>query len=121
MMSRYPDELRADFQQYYGLNIDGMGADYSVTHAAVLAVMLPLGARVPSKADPSLEWSLDRQLAAATANAVRDLHWAMAGGGEADRPERIGPPAPKREDIEEIYAEDYIEELARLRRCGDGD
>ena len=34
MMSRYPDELRADFQQYYGLNIDGMGADYSVTHAA---------------------------------------------------------------------------------------
>ena len=93
MMSRYPDELRADFQQYYGLNIDGMGADYSVTHAAVLAVMLPLGARVPSKADPSLEWSLDRQLAAATANAVRDLHWAMAGGGEADRPERIGPPA----------------------------
>ena len=76
---------------------------------------------LPTLLAPATANALTLAPAAATANAVRDLHWAMAGGGEADRPERIGPPAPKREDIEEIYAEDYIEELARLRGGADGD
>ena len=42
----YASELRADFQQFYGLNIDRMGADYSILHAADIAVQLPYEARV---------------------------------------------------------------------------
>jgi hypothetical protein len=33
--------LRADFQQWYGLNLDDMGGDYSISHAACLAAQLP--------------------------------------------------------------------------------
>lgn len=39
------DELRADMQQFYGLNIDGMGSAFSVAHGAALAAQLPPGAR----------------------------------------------------------------------------
>lgn len=42
----YASELRADFQQFYGLNIDRMGEEYSLLHAADLAVQLPFEARV---------------------------------------------------------------------------
>lgn len=33
-LGRYPDELRADLQREYGLNIDRMGAEFSCAHAA---------------------------------------------------------------------------------------
>lgn len=38
--------MRADFQQFYGLNLDEMGGAYSIGHAACLAAQLPYGSRV---------------------------------------------------------------------------
>lgn len=46
MLAFTPDELRADFQQTYNLNLDDMGDGYSVAHAAALAEMLPAATRV---------------------------------------------------------------------------
>lgn len=39
-LRKYPDQLRADFQQYYGLNLDEMGGAYGIGHAACLAAQL---------------------------------------------------------------------------------
>jgi len=108
-------ELRADFQQYYGLNLDDMGKDYTVFHAACLAAMLPGESRVMRSVDPAFEWGLDQMLIAAVANAARSIAWAMSGGREADRPELLLPPGRRDGDIEAIDADDYMAELARLR------
>lgn len=115
MRQRWPMELRADFQQYYGLNLDGMGDAYSVTHAACLAVMLPGESRTMRAIDPACAWGLDQMLTAATANAARAIAWAMSGGKASDRPEPLLPPGRRDSDIEAIDADDYIAELARLR------
>ena len=57
-------ELRADFQQFYGLNIDAMGRGYTIRHAADLAAMLPSASRTFVSIDPENAWTLqDRILA----------------------------------------------------------
>ena len=37
--------MRADFQQWYGLNLDLMGGDYGIDHASCLAAHLPWESR----------------------------------------------------------------------------
>lgn len=44
-LRRFPDELRADFQQHYGLNLGELGGAYGIGHAACLAAQLPPGSR----------------------------------------------------------------------------
>lgn len=46
MLAICPAHLRADMQQFYGLNLDHMGDQYSVSHAADCAALLPYEARV---------------------------------------------------------------------------
>lgn len=54
-LRKYPDELRADFQQYYGLNLDEMGGAYSISHAACLAAQLSGASRTISSYSLMLE------------------------------------------------------------------
>ena len=114
----YPAQLRADFQQYYGLNLDGMGRGYTAMHAADLAVMLPSDSRTYLAIDPENSWTLEAQLSADMVNAARDLVWleADAKRRRSNRPKPIGPkvsaPNP---DAEAIDADDYLETLERLR------
>ena len=56
-LRRYPDELRADFQQHYGLNLDDMGGSYSIGHAACLAAQLPKDSRTFVAEDPICEYA----------------------------------------------------------------
>lgn len=60
----FPAELRADFQRYYGLNLDGMGVDYSIAHAADLAACLPNNSRCGIAEDPANEWTIEHRLLA---------------------------------------------------------
>lgn len=116
----YPAELRADFQQYYGLNLDRMGIEYTVLHAADLAVMLPRGSRVLARIDPATEWTIEAQIMAASANAARDLVWLEADPKRrrSNRLEPIMPPSSKAESaIEPIDEEDYLETLEYLRKA----
>ena len=90
---RYPQELRADFQQYYHLNIDRVGVDYEVVHAVELALQLPLGCRTYSAIDPTYSWSNQEYLLADIDWVVRTLCWSLAGGKKTGQgqPERIAP------------------------------
>ena len=91
----HPDELRADFQQYYGLNIDGMGRDYSTLHAAALVSQMPEGSRLAQAYDPDALWTSERALMAAMVNSLNWLVWANSRDGERNRnrPKPIGPQA----------------------------
>lgn len=72
---KYPDELRADFQQYYGLNLDGMGVDYSYQHAAVLVTQLPPNCRVFQQDNPDLIWTTETWFLAQIEHDLRVLAW----------------------------------------------
>lgn len=67
--------MRADLQQYYGLNVDGMGVDYTCSHAAALVEMLPIDSRVARSEHSSLEWSNSEYLLAAIEYDLRVLAW----------------------------------------------
>lgn len=46
MLGEFPDELAADMQQVYGLDVDRMGHGFTASHAAALCSQLPRGSRV---------------------------------------------------------------------------
>lgn len=81
----YPDQLRADFQQYYGINLDGMGMDYSHAHAASLMVQLPQTSRVAKALNPDNEWSDAEYLLAAIEYDLRVLIWQKTKDGQKNR------------------------------------
>ena len=94
VLEQYPDELRADFQQFYSLNLEGMGRTYTTFHAASLLTQLPEGSRVARALNPDAAWTMDRQLLAVIANDLNWLVWSQTKDGqkgpqaEADRPQR---------------------------------
>lgn len=53
----YRTETRADLQRYYGLNIERMGKDFSIWHAAACVACLPLGSRLMQAIDPKAQYS----------------------------------------------------------------
>ena len=92
-MAEHPDALRADFQQHYRLNIDGMGRDYTTLHAADLLAQLPEGARVWRAYDERAVWTAERTLLAAIVNDLNWLVWSKTKDGQRNRnrPKPIGP------------------------------
>lgn len=78
LMGRYPDELRADLQQYYGICIDDVGTKFSVEHLACLAAQLPLQSRTLSAVDPDNCWDLSAILQACLINQFNDYIWGKA-------------------------------------------
>ena len=90
-----PCELRADFQQTYGLNLDGMGVDYSIAHAACLAAQLPPGARI-WRGTPD-EWDADTYILVRIEHALRVLAWQQTEDAQKRRnyPKPIETPASR--------------------------
>ena len=92
-MAEHPDALRADFQQHYCLNLDGMGRDYTTLHAADLLAQLPEGARVWRAYDERAVWTTERTLLAAIVNNLNWLVWSKTKDGQKNRnrPKLVGP------------------------------
>lgn len=62
-MRERPDELCADFQQFYGMDTDEIGRSIKPSRAARLAAQLPRGARVWVRPeDPDSIWGDDTRL-----------------------------------------------------------
>lgn len=93
-----PDEMRADFQQYYGLNLDGMGRDYTHAHAAVLLSQLPRESRVSRYIDHDAAWSEDTVLLASIDYSLRLLLWSKTKDAKHDRnrPEPAKTPSERK-------------------------
>lgn len=95
-----PDELRADLQQYYGLNLDGMGVAYSHSHAASLVSQLPVGSRLSRVADPDAAWSDETHLLALIEYDLRVLIWQNSKDAQhgRNRPKPIKTPSERAAD-----------------------
>lgn len=118
-----PCELRADFQQYYGLNIDGMGDAFSLPHAACLAAQLPADSRTvkellgPELAEAVL-WTLPVRIAAEQLNEMRIMRWLNSQDGYEGRnyPEMLLPPEVREAPPREPDADGYKAALAEIRK-----
>ena len=75
MLDRSPDALRADFQRFYGLDLDEVGHSVRVRRAADLAARLPAEARTWQAFDPRAAWTASDWLLAAIADNTGFLAW----------------------------------------------
>lgn len=111
--SKYADELRADFQQYYRLNIDDMGNGYTYQHAAVLVSQLPIGSRVLSKMDPRASWTQSDYLLSLIEYDLRVLAWQKTKDAEHGRNKPKPPLEPKREQEPYKVTRSQMEKVAK--------
>jgi len=95
-MREHPDELMADFQQYYGLDTAEIGRGIGLARAAALTCQLPLQARVHVALEPACAWSAADHRLAEISHAVRWLQWSKTDDGVHNRtrtmPRPVLPP-----------------------------
>lgn len=92
MLGTYPDELRADLQQTYGIDLDrAMEGEHGAAHVAACAACLPPGSRVLEAMDADTAWTMDRLLLVSIYNAVNLLSWSLCAERGTRRPQLAGP------------------------------
>ena len=99
MRVKYPDQLEADFQQYYGLDI----AKVDKERASRLACQLPRQSRVLIAMDQANLWSNSDIELIQIANGIETIKWQLANQGR--KKGRTSPPKP--------YIPDELEALAK--------
>lgn len=117
MRRDYPDELEADFQQYYGLDI----ATTPSERAARLLFQLPKTCRTFLKINPQLEWGWTEQLLNECAYALDLLVWTKTEDAmkkhPTSKPEKFVPPfMPKPKKDKDSVAMDIDDVKAFLTR-----
>lgn len=117
-MGANPDALRADLQQYYGIDLDhAMAGEHTPEHVAALVAQLPAGARLLVAANPDNRWTFEAQLMAGVYNRLLDIAHVFQKQG-APPPAYIGPRSVLEAadgDGGEYTGEAYeVEELERL-------
>lgn len=130
VLRRHPDKLRADFQQYYGLNLDGMGCDYSVDHAAALAANLPPESRCGIASNPLNAWTPQMCLLALIEHRLNIWNWWHTDDGRAgtnkpeilvpfERADEADPYAPVAMGVDEMM--DFVGGLVGAKGGEDGE
>lgn len=101
----HPDEVRADFQQYYALDIDevntGAGGSIKLARACSLAARLPQGSRVIKKLNPRALWSDEAYLLHAIEFDLRSIAYGLSDG-KGDKPKPIRTPEEVRTTINKM-------------------
>ena len=116
--ANYRDELVADFQSEYGVNIcaapncyrlEGDATDSTIVWLATLAAQLPESSRVARAVHPENDWTVNDYILRNLEYSFRLFCWAMAGGEKSGpKPEPIYSPS----DITEH--ESMVEEAERM-------
>lgn len=99
MLASHEDALRADFQRFYGLNLDGMGSAYSYRHAAALCANLP-GDSAVYRAEGD-GWTETQQLLASIGRGIDTIWWQRTEAGSkpnATAPDYYVSPKKSREN-----------------------
>ena len=89
----HEDELRADLQEYYGIDLErAMAGEHSASHIMVLTTQLPHTARLHKAYDKDAAWSLTDVLLASLLNQFRVFVWGLTPKNKrGPEPELIGP------------------------------
>lgn len=126
MLARdFPRELRADFQQFYNLDVDEVGTSIRPLRAADLAMMLPRESRCAVALSPDAGWSHESVVLSLVEFRLHQIVNMLAGGKAKDgsklpEPEPLyKPQRPERDSGMEI--DEMREFLSRPRTVGDGD
>lgn len=115
LLRDHPSELRADFQQTYNLNLDGMGEEYTFLHAADLAAQLPSNSRTFVAIDPNNLWTLEARLLAIVEFRANLIGYYLRRG-KGDKPKLLFNNKQKKStDIEPMTVDEVKELLSRSR------
>ena len=88
----HESELRADLQQYYGIDFDQAAAGgHSLHHVCCLVEQLPPDARVRAAENPDSRWTLNDVLSASLLNSLNALIYGMSDKRKSKKPEIVGP------------------------------
>lgn len=106
-MRVHESAVRADLQQYYGIDIDrARRGEHSPWHVACLLVELPSDARTRVAFDSDAMWTLDAQLLAGLYNALTALMYGMSNPKRrGNPPEQVGPSWMKRKSRRALPAQ----------------
>lgn len=107
--------LRADFQRYYGLNLDDIGERYSYSHAAALCANLPDDSAVYRATGDG--WSRTQRMLAQMGRSLDIIWWQRTPSGQQ---KGATPPdfyeSPRAFEIERAesakYDKAYMDEVA---------
>jgi hypothetical protein len=89
----HEDELRADLQQTYGIDLDrAMAGEHTARHIAALVVQLPPDARVRVAENKDALWTLSDVINVSTLNSLRLFMWSFGDPKKrGSAPQLIGP------------------------------
>lgn len=89
----HESQLRADLQQYYGIDFDRARAgEHTPYHLACLLVELPSNARVRVAEDSDAFWTLENVISASVVNSINALIYGMSDSRKrGNPPELLGP------------------------------
>lgn len=80
-------ELAADFQQYYGLDLDALMGTFDYARVRLLVEQLPAGSRTVARMEPRAAWSEESYLLALIADNLSFMRYEQSGGkGRKPRP-----------------------------------
>lgn len=113
---KHYDELYADFQSYYGLDLYDFEEDLSSTEtsknvlrAAILCEQLPRDSRTKRAISPALSWSDESYLLARCDYILRVIAWMFSADGSkgVNKPEPIKTPADIAANTERVESTDF--------------
>lgn len=105
-LAQYHDELEADMQQYYGLDLNDLGRTLTVHHASVLAAQLPAQARCCIAQEPDLAWTTETMFLRRIDYSLASLLWAM-GGRKGQKPKPAETPKELQRIRESVERTDF--------------
>lgn len=126
VVANHEDELRADLQQYYGIDLDAaIDGQHTAKHIAALTIQLPLDSRISKKANKDNNWALNDVLLAVLINNFRMFVYGMSDPKKrGQKPELIGPSwltqQKKTLPARVLPINKLMEELNKPRRCNNG-
>ena len=117
------EELRADLQRVYGIDLDhAMAGEHTAAHVAALAANLPPDSCVYSAEDDDRRWTRADVILADLRNTLVGLTWGMSDRRKRGRrPDPIGPSWMTRAQTRKLAArvmtiDQLMEELRKPRR-----
>lgn len=110
-------ELAADFQQYYGLDLESLIDAYDYGRMRMLAEQLPAGSRTVARLEPRAAWSEESYLLALVADNLSFLRYEQSGGrGRKPKPLERPHARPERKRKHLGVSEQRVNELLFARR-----
>lgn len=120
-----PGALRADFQRWYGLDLDDLGHSLRIRRAADLAAYIPEDGAVWPEIDPRLGWGTTKQLLANISDATSFTAWTKTKDAQRRNAtwkgalQRPGMPEhrPRQRDVQAMSPEQLDRLLSMPRRA----